>query len=196
MASTEWNGILDPSMHNAGGSVQSSGAMTERTLDGARDSISERARAMDMLDAQEGTGPVALLGSEEAPRLLAAARRIAMIGASPNPARPSYGVMGYLLDEGYEVVPITPKGGSILGRQVFATLEEAVDATGPFDIVDVFRQPQHTPDIARSAVATRAGALWLQLGVVNWEAAQIASDGGLAVVMDRCTAIEHRRIRR
>jgi predicted CoA-binding protein len=151
---------------------------------------------MDVLDAQEGTGPIALLGQEEAPKLLAKARRIAMVGASPNPARPSYSVMEYLLDQGYEVVPITPKGGTILGQQVYATLEQAVDATGPFDIVDVFRQPQHTPDIARSAVATGSGALWLQLGVVNWEAAQIASDGGLAVVMDRCTAIEHRHIRR
>jgi predicted CoA-binding protein len=158
--------------------------------------MDERRRAMDMLDAQEGTGPVAILGSEEAPLLLATARRIAMVGASPNPARPSYGVMRYLLDEGYDVVPITPKAGPILGQQVYATLEDAVAATGPFDIVDVFRQPQHTPEIARSAGATGAGALWLQLGVVNWEAAQIAHDAGLAVVMDRCTAIEHRRIRR
>ncbi|MEO6349468.1 MAG: CoA-binding protein [Candidatus Limnocylindrales bacterium] len=148
------------------------------------------------MDAQEGTGPVEVLGSADAAQLLATARRIALMGASPNPARPSYGVMSYLLDEGYEVVPITPKKGPILGRKVYATLEEAVDATGPFDIIDVFRRPEHTPDIARSAVATGAGALWLQLGVVNWEAAQIARDGGLDVVMDRCTAIEHRRIRR
>ena len=75
-------------------------------------------------------------------------------------------------------------------------LEEATAATGRFDIVDVFRRPEHTPDIARSAVATGAGALWLQLGVVNWEAAQIAHDAGLPVVMDRCTAIEYRRIGR
>jgi predicted CoA-binding protein len=165
-------------------------------LGSANDAISERALARDVLDAQEGTGPVAILDGDEPARLLAASRRIAMVGASPNPMRPSHGVMSYLLDQGYDVVPITPKGGSILGQQVYATLEEAVSATGAFDIVDVFRQPQHTPDIARSAVATRSGALWLQLGVVNWEAAQIAHDGGLAVVMDRCTAIEHRRIRR
>lgn len=118
-----------------------------------------------------------------------------MVGASANPLRPSHGVMEYLLRQGYEVVPINPTIESVLGQRSFATLEEAVAATGAFDVVDVFRQPQHTPDIARSAVATGAKALWLQLGVVNWEAAQIARDGGLDVVMDRCTAIEHRRLR-
>lgn len=158
--------------------------------------MDERRVAWDVLDSQEETGPVAILDSEEAPQLLARARRIAMVGASPNPARPSHGVMAYLLDHGYEVVPINPNVDEIFGERAYATLEEAVAASGPVDIVDVFRRPEHTPDIARSAVATGAGALWLQLGVVNWEAAQIASEGGLAVVMDRCTAIEHRRIGR
>ena len=83
----------------------------------------------------------------------------------------------------------------MLGRPSFATLEDAFAATGAFDVVDVFRRPEHTPDVARSAVAIGAMAIWLQLGVVNWEAAQIAHDAGLAVVMDRCTAIEHRRLR-
>ncbi|HTO84990.1 MAG TPA: CoA-binding protein [Methylomirabilota bacterium] len=154
----------------------------------------ERMRALEILDAQEGTGDVPILAGDEPARLLASARRIALVGASPNEARPSHGVMRQLLGWGYEVVPITPKGGEILGQRVYATLEEATKATGHFDIVDVFRRPEHTPDIARSAVATAAGALWLQLGVVSWEAARIAHDGGLPVVMDRCTAIEHRRI--
>ena len=149
-----------------------------------------------MLDAQEGTGPVPILDSAAAGELLAAARRIAVVGASSNPLRPSHGVMRNLMEWGYDVVPINPNADSVLGVDSYATLEEAVAATGPFDIVDVFRRPEHTPDIARSAVATGAGALWLQLGVVNWEAAQIAHEGGLAVVMDRCTAIEYRRIAR
>jgi predicted CoA-binding protein len=148
------------------------------------------------MDAQEGTGPVTLLDSEAAGELLARARRIAIVGASPNPMRPSNSVMSYLLDEGYEVVPINPNAPEILGAPAFPSLEEAVAATGSFDIVDVFRRPEHTPEIARSAVATGSGALWMQLGVVNWEAAQIAHDAGLPVVMDRCTAIEHRRIPR
>ena len=136
-----------------------------------------------------------LLDGDEPARLLAGARRIALVGASPHPGRPSHGVMRYLLGQGYEVVPINPTVGEVLGQPAYATLEAAVAATGAFDIVDVFRRPEHTPEIARSAVATGARALWLQLGVVNWEAAQIAHDGGLAVVMDRCTAIEHRRLR-
>lgn len=154
----------------------------------------ERLHALEILDAQEGTGPVPILTGDEPARLLARVKRIAMVGASANPARPSHGVMRQLLGWGYEVVPINPNGSEILGQRVYATLEEATEATGRFDIVDVFRRPEHTPGIARSAVATGAGALWLQLGVVNWEAARIAHDAGLLVVMDRCTAIEQRRI--
>lgn len=156
----------------------------------------ERRIAMDILDAQEQTGPTPILTGEAPAELLSRARRIAMVGASDNLMRPSHGVMGYLLDRGYEVVPINPNVETVLGQRAYATLEEATAATGRFDIIDVFRRPEHTPDIARSAVATGAGALWLQLGVVNWEAAQIAHDAGLPVVMDRCTAIEHRHIRR
>lgn len=156
----------------------------------------EQNRARDVLDAQEGTGSVSLLSPAAAADLLARASRIAIVGASPSPARPSHGVMRYLLEQGYDVVPINPHSNEILGEKSYTTLEEAVAAGGPFEIVDVFRRPEHTPDIARSAVATGAGALWLQLGVVNWDAAQIAHDAGLAVVMDRCTAIEHRRIAR
>jgi uncharacterized protein len=156
----------------------------------------ERVRAWNMLDLDEDRGPTHVLSSPEAAKLLAGAHRIAMVGASANPARPSHGVMSYLLDHGYEVVPINPNADDVLGERTYATLEEAVAATGKFDIVDVFRRPEHTPEIARSAVATGSRALWLQLGVVNWEAAQIAGDAGLPVVMDRCTAIEHRRIGR
>lgn len=135
-----------------------------------------------------------LLDQEAPARLLAGTHRIALVGASADPDRPSHGVMRYLLEQSYEVVPINPTVDSVLGRTSYPTLEDAVAATGAFDIVDVFRRPEFTPEIARSAVATGAKALWLQLGVVNWEAAQIAHDGGLAVVMDRCTAIEHRRL--
>jgi predicted CoA-binding protein len=156
----------------------------------------DRARARDVLDAQEATGPVPLLDSAASADLLGRVKRIAVVGASANPARPSHGVMRYLLDQGYDVVPVNPNAGEVLGRQAYPTLEAATEAGGPFDLVDVFRRPEHTPDIARSAVATGAGALWLQLGVVNWEAARIAHKAGLPVVMDRCTAIERRRLGR
>jgi len=151
--------------------------------------------AWDILDAQEASGPVPLLDAAASAELLARARRIAVVGASADPMRPSHGVMGFLLDHGYDVVPINPNVDEVHGRRAYPRLTDAVNATGRFDVVDVFRRPEHTPDIAREAVATGAGALWLQLGVVNWEAAQIAHEAGLPVVMDRCTAIEHRRIR-
>jgi predicted CoA-binding protein len=155
----------------------------------------DRRIAWEMLDAQEGIGPVPLLEGDEPARLLGRTKRIAMVGASPDPDRPSHGVMRQLIEAGYDVVPVNPTAESVLGRTSYGTLEEAVAATGPFEMVDVFRRPEHTPAIARSAVAVGAKSLWLQLGVVNWEAAQIAHDGGLEVVMDRCTAIEERRRR-
>lgn len=126
--------------------------------------------------------------------LLAAAHRIAIVGASPDPARPSNSVMGYLLAQGYECVPINPNAAEILDRPCFPDLAAAVAAGGPFDIVDVFRRPEAAPDVARAAVATRCRALWLQLGVISTEAARIAGEAGLPVVMDRCTAIEHRAL--
>jgi len=155
----------------------------------------DRARARDMLDLEEGRGGVPVLSGEAPVALLRTAKRIAIVGASPSPARPSNGVMEYLMAQGYDCVPINPNAESVLGVASYGTLEEAVAATGRFDIVDVFRRSEVVEPIARSAVATRARALWMQLGVVNWEAARIADDGGLAVVMDRCTAIEHRRLR-
>ena len=95
---------------------------------------------------------------------------------------------------GFECVPINPNCAGVAGVPAYATLAEAVAATGPFDMVDVFRRSELCVPHAEEAVAAGARVLWLQLGVVNWEAARIASEGGLEVVMDRCTAIELRRI--
>jgi len=155
----------------------------------------ERRRARDILDAQEGTGPVPVLDAAAAVALLAAARRIAIVGASPEAWRPSHGVMQRLLDAGYDCVPVNPFAGSVLGISAYPTLEAATQAGGRFDLVDVFRRPEHVPAVARSAIATGAGGLWLQLGVVSWEAARIAYDAGMPVVMDRCTAIDLGRVR-
>ncbi len=148
-----------------------------------------------MLDLQEGTGPVAVLDREGALQALRRTRRIAVVGASPDPGRPSHGVMRYLQHHGYECVPINPMTREVLGLRSHRTLEEATTETGPFDMVDVFRRPEYAPAIARSAVASGARYLWLQLGVVNWEAARIAEAGGLRVIMDRCTAMDHRALR-
>lgn len=147
-----------------------------------------------MMDAAEGRGPVPLLDDAGVEAVLRGTRRIAVIGASSNEQRPSFSVFRYLLAQGFECVPVNPNERSILGIASFRSLREAVDATGPFDLVDVFRRSELCVPHAREAVEAGARCLWLQLGVVNWEAARIAHDAGMAVVMDRCTAIEWRRL--
>lgn len=126
--------------------------------------------------------------------VLRATRRIAVIGASSDPGRPSFGVFRYLQAEGFDCVPINPNERSVLGVQAFRSLAEAVAATGPFELVDLFRRSELCVPHAAEAVAAGARCLWLQQGVVSWEAATIAVHGGLSVVMDRCTAIEWRRM--
>ena len=159
------------------------------------DHAAERARAAALLDLQEGRGPVSLLDGAGIAEVLLRARRIAIVGASANSSRPSFEVLRYLVLNGYDCVPINPNEREVLGRPAFGTLVEAAESTGPFDIVDVFRRSELCVAHAQEAVAIGAGCLWLQLGVVSWEAAIIAAAGGLSVVMDRCTAIEHRALR-
>ena len=172
--------------------------MTDDDEAAARDRATradDRARTIAYIDLAEGRGPVPVLDDEGIAELLRATRRIAVIGASSNAGRPSFGVFRYLVHQGYECVPINPNEREVFGIPAFRSLREAVEATGPFDIVDVFRRSELCEPHAREAVDAGARCLWLQLGVINWEAARIAHDAGLAVVMDRCTAIEHRRTR-
>lgn len=115
---------------------------------------------------------------------------IAVVGLSPKPDRPSYDVARYLLDQGYKIIPVNPVQEEILGQKCYPNLSAIPE---PVDLVDIFRQPEHCPPIAKEAVAIGAKALWLQLGIVNDDAARIASDGGLLAVMDRCIKIEHAR---
>jgi len=123
--------------------------------------------------------------------ILRDARTIALVGASPRPNRPSHGVMRYLLEHGYRVIPVRPGDyDEILGIPCVASLAEIGE---PVDLVDVFRRPEFCADVAREAVAAGAGAIWLQLGVVSPEARRIAAEGGLGYVEDACTAIVHRR---
>lgn len=119
------------------------------------------------------------------------ARSVAVLGASPNPARPSHGVAAYLRRAGLRVYPVNPALTELFGVPAYRRL---ADVPEPVDVVDVFRRPEFTSDIAAEAVAAGAKALWLQLGVVNEEAARTAAAGGLAVVQDRCLAVEHRRL--
>lgn len=126
--------------------------------------------------------------------ILAAARTIALVGASPRPERPSNSVMRYLLGAGYRVIPVRPMGPEeILGQRRVRSL---ADVDEPVDLVDVFRRPEYCPAIALEAVAAGAGALWLQLGIVSPEARRIAEAAGLEYVEDECTAIVHRSLAR
>jgi predicted CoA-binding protein len=121
--------------------------------------------------------------------IMAEARTIALVGASPRPERPSNSVMRYLLDQGYRVIPVRPVGpAEIHGVPRVAALGEIDE---PIDLVDVFRRSEFCPGVAVEAVAAGAGALWLQLGVVSAEARRIAEEAGLDYVENACTAIVH-----
>ncbi len=147
-----------------------------------------------LIAVQEGRPPVPLLDDAAIRDLLRSRPRIAIIGASRDPWRPSFGVMRTLRRAGYDVVPVSPTADEIDGLRCYPTLADAVRETGPVDIVDVFRRPEACAAHAREAVEAGARCLWLQLGIASAEAGRIAHEGGLMVVMDRCTAIEHRRL--
>ena len=124
-------------------------------------------------------------------RVLHGNRAIAVVGLSPNWNRPSYFAAKYMLEHGYTVVPVNPGATEILGQKCYPDL-----AAIPFrvDMVDVFRKPADVMPIADEAIRIGAGCLWLQLGVINHEAADKASGAGLDVVMDRCVKIEYARL--
>ncbi|KAB0680731.1 CoA-binding protein [Aureimonas leprariae] len=128
-------------------------------------------------------------------RILSTVRTIAMVGASPNPARPSYGVLEYLLRRGYRVFPINPGQA---GKPIFDTTFRATlaDVPEPIDMVDVFRASDALPGIVEEMLQLHPvpKVLWTQLGVVHAEAAARASDAGIEVVMDRCPKIEIPRL--
>ncbi len=118
--------------------------------------------------------------------LLRATRTIAVVGASSKPDRPSYGVFARLQRAGYRVIPVNPFETEVHGERAYPSLAHVPD---PIDLVDVFRRAEETPLVADAAVRARAKVLWLQLGIVNEEAAARARAGGLVVVMDACIAV-------
>ena len=123
--------------------------------------------------------------------LLRSARRIAVVGLSSNPERPSYNVARYLHEHGYEVIPVNPNETEVFGIPAYSRL---IDVPGRIDIVNVFRRSSEVPDVARAAATVKAGALWLQLGVIHPAAIEEAMAAGLMVIFDRCIMVEHARL--
>ena len=129
-------------------------------------------------------------------QILKDSKTIAVVGLSVRPERASHAVARYLQHHGYQIVPVNPVYASqqILGEKVYASLHEAADALAPsgrrIDVVDCFRKSEDILPIARDAIAIRAGCMWMQLGIVNQAAADLASAAGLDTVMDRCMKIE------
>src|SRR5438128_9814611 len=128
----------------------------------------------------------------EIKQLLTAASTIAIVGASSNPDKASYGIMRRLQQVGYRVIPVNPRETDVLGERSYPSL---IAVPERIDIVDVFRRPEDTPSIADDAVTIGAHAVWLQTGISNEEAAARAKDGGLKVVMDACIGATHSLLR-
>lgn len=133
-------------------------------------------------------------------QILSAAKNIAVVGMSDKPERASHEVATYLQRQGYRILPVNPTyaGHELLGEKVHATLQEAADLLAQdgqhIDVVDVFRKPEEVPSVAKDAIDVRAGALWMQLGIENQVAADLARAAGLDVVMNHCMLIEHRKM--
>ena len=134
-----------------------------------------------------------LTRDEDIAELLTNARTIAMVGASDRPSRPSYGVMQFLQDWGYRVLPVNPQitGEHVHGEFVW---RELAQIGVPIDIVDIFRRPEAAGEAVDQAIFVGAKAVWMQIGVINEEAAARAEAGGLKVVKDRCPKIENPRL--
>ena len=154
----------------------------------------DRERTAAILDLHEGRHAVAVLDDAGVAAVLRQARRIAVVGASSRTARPSNGVMASLLRSGYDVVPVSPRETEVLGgaaTRISRPRWRRGSGGHRRRVPHVAACPGH----AREAASVGAGCLWLQLGIVSWEAARIAADAGIAVVMDRCTSIEVARLR-
>ena len=128
---------------------------------------------------------------DELKQIYADTKTIAVVGASSDEKKPSHNIPAYLQEQGYRIIPVSPKGGEIFGEKVYTSL---TDVDVPVDVVDVFRPSEETPDIARDAVKIGAKVLWLQVGIESDEAEEIARAGGLNVVMDTCMGATHRRL--
>ena len=127
---------------------------------------------------------------EQLIRRMLQAKRIAVVGLSDDPMRPSYEVANYLRAHGYQIIPVNPNCTSVFGIPSVPSLAEV---EGPIDLVDVFRRPDACEQVTREAIAARAHGIWLQLGIRNDPAATLARNAGIDFVQDRCLKIDHMR---
>ena len=119
------------------------------------------------------------------------ARRIAVVGLSRKPERPSHGVAAYLQHVGYTIIPVHPVGGVTLGERVYPDLRSAAAGAGPIDIVNIFRRSEHIPTLLDQLLEVRPKLVWMQQGIRHNEVARKLEAAGIAVVMDRCLAVDH-----
>ncbi len=135
--------------------------------------------------------PLNNASSEEVKAILKDYKVVAVVGLSTNPEKASYMVAEYLQNHGYKIVPIHPKAEEILGEKVFSSLKNVPD---PVDIVCLFRPPEHVPPFVDDAIDIKAKNVWMQLGIINNDAADKALKAGLSVVMNKCLKIEHQNL--
>jgi len=126
-------------------------------------------------------------------QILNTSRVVAVVGLSPKPDRPSYGVADYLKENGYKIIPVNPQAEQIMEEACYPSLSAIAE---PVDTVDIFRRSEEVPAIVEEAIKIRAKAVWMQEGVINEEAAAHARKAGLLVVMDKCMLKEHQKLRR
>ena len=128
---------------------------------------------------------------EKIKEILTQSTTIAVVGLSPNPSRPSYGVANYLKNKNYRIIPVNPGHPEILGEKSYPTLSDIPEKV---DVVDIFRRSEHIPPVVDEAIKIKARVIWMQSGIVNHQAAQKAKEAGLDVVMDRCMYVEYSRL--
>jgi len=130
---------------------------------------------------------------EKVKEILTKYKAIAIVGLSGYPSRDSYKVAEYLKEHGYKIIPINPRYRELLGERCYPSL---LDVTEPVEVVDIFRKPQAVPEIVEQAIQKGAKVIWMQKGIVNNSAAEMAIKAGLDVVMDRCMMVEHMALRK
>ena len=133
------------------------------------------------------------ISDSEIETILSTVQNIAVVGLSDAPEKPSYRVANYLVSAGYQIYPVNPKYDSILGFKCYPNLKDIKDR---IDIVDIFRRPEQILPIVEEAIEIKSSVVWMQLGIINEEAAQLSRKAGLKVIMNRCIKIEHQRLMR